>query len=190
MGVKKEFNKYKIIDDITIIYLEKRSGEIFECLIDTEDLERIKSLNVHWHAAWDEDIQDYYCKSCEYLGIFNGKPKYKIRYIHREIMKATKGTYVDHIEHKKHSKLDNRKRNLRVTKATNNSTNRKGANKNSGTGVRNVNYGGNNKSEYWVQFCKEGERYKWVFPLDHFKEACEFAEKKRQELYGKYSGKS
>jgi hypothetical protein len=30
----------------------------------------------------------------------------------------------------------------------------------------------------------------WEFPANQFKEACEFAEKKRQELFGEYAGAS
>ena len=67
---------------------------------------------------------------------------------------------------------------------------RKGANSNNKTGVRNVNlvnkYGG--KQVYLVQIMKNYRRYVWEFELDQFEEACEFAEKKRKELFGEYAG--
>lgn len=186
-GQFKPFNQYKICGDYTIIYLVKQDGRTFETYIDTEDLERIKALGVCWNAAWAKDIQDYYAKSCQYLGIFNGKPKYKIRYLHREIMNAPKGTTVDHKEHYEHSSLNNRKENLRLVERNNNSSNRSGANKNSSTGVRNVNYI-EKLDEYWVQLMKKGERFKWIFPGDQFQEAVKFAEEKRKELFGNYAG--
>lgn len=68
---------------------------------------------------------------------------------------------VDHI--KQEETLDNRSSNLRVVESAKNSSNRKGANKNSKTGVRNVNYI-ERLDEYWVQIMKNGERFRWVFP--------------------------
>lgn len=35
---------------------------------------------------------------------------------------------------------------------------------------------------------EKGERYKWIFPLDQFEEACQFAEIKRQEIFGEFAG--
>lgn len=124
---------------------------------------------------------------CEYLGYINGKPKYKNHYLHRWIMDAKENEYVDHIEPK--NTLDNRRLNLRVTTNSKNNQNRKGANSNSGTGHRNVNWG-HDRKVYYVQFCKGGEHYKWVFPLNQFEEACEFADKKREELFGEFAGHS
>jgi len=94
------------------------------------------------------------------------------------------------VDHKNQNKLDNRKENLRFIPQYNNLQNRKGANSNSSTGVRNVNlitrYGG--KQEYWVQICKNGERFKWEFGLHEFDKACLFAEEKRKELFGEFAG--
>jgi len=64
-------------------------------------------------------------------GHFNGKK----RFLHREIMGSPKGLRVDH---KNGDKLDCRKENLRVCTVAQNAMNRKGAQKNSKTGVRGV----------------------------------------------------
>lgn len=186
----KSFNKYKIVNDYVIIYFKrKKDGIELEGYIDLEDLPKFLEKDMPYSAVWMPNIQDYYAKATEYLGIIDGKPKYKIHHMHLDIMGDILGMKVDHIEHKLHSSLDNRRKNLRIVEGYKNSSNRKGANKNSKTGIRNVNYGSGQK-EYWVQFCKEGERFKWVFPLDQFKEACEFAEIKRKELFGEFSGNS
>lgn len=186
---KKGFNKHEIIDNYVIIYFKrKKDGIELEGYIDLEDLERIKSLNLSYCATWMPNIQGYYAKATEYIGMINGKPKYKIHHLHHDIMGNIKGKNIDHIITDNNGTLNNRKNNLRVSEKANNSSNRKGANKNSGTGYRNVNFGGRNHSEYWVQFCKDGKRFKWIFPLNQFKEACTFADKKRIEIFGEFAG--
>jgi hypothetical protein len=110
--------------------------------------------------------------------------------LHNLIMNIdlSKGVVVDH---KTHNTLDDREENLRIITNADNSANRKGANLNCKTGVRNVHlitkYKG--KQEYWVQIMKDGIRYKWEFPIDQFEEACKCAEDKRKELFGEFAGK-
>lgn len=187
MSKHSEFNEYKICGDYTILYIHMENQKDHEVLIDTEDLERVKELNVKWCAAWNKRSNVYYYRCSKYVGKSeNLKSGYKNYYLHRWIMNAKKNEYVDH---KDHNTKDNRKSNLRITNNSKNNMNRNGANKNNNTGVRNVSYM-KNDNVYWVQFMKEGERYKWVFSSDEFKEACEFAEKKRKELFGEFAGNS
>ena len=121
-----------------------------------------------------------------YDKVYNSNEKYKYKHweLHRFIMNAQKGQCVDHVDH---NTFDNRKSKLLISNDNLNLQNRKGANKNSGTGVRNVHlitkYGV--KQEYWVQIMKNGEKFKWEFGLNEFDEACEFARQKRIELFGK-----
>ena len=121
------------------------------------------------------------------MGMFDGKNKSKCILLHSMIMGVEKNTIIDH---KNHNPLDNRKKNLRIVEPSNNSANRKGANSNNKTGVRNVHlinrYGG--KQIYMVQIMRKGERFSWEFELNQFDEACKFAEEKRKELFGKYAG--
>jgi hypothetical protein len=188
MAKKTGFNKYKIIDDYVIIYFKRKKDDIeLEGYIDLKDLQKFINQEIPYSAVWHPNPANYYAKATEYIGTFNGKPKYKIHYMHHDIVGNHKGMKVDH---ENHNTLDNRRNNLRITESTNNSTHRKGANKNNKTtGVRNVCYI-ERDNKYVVQMMKEGERFKWDFPSDQFEEACEFAIKKREELYGEFSGES
>ena len=60
--------------------------------------------------------------------------------MHRVITDAPPKTHVDHIEHKLHTSLDNRKINLRVSTPSQNTRNKKGKNKNNQSGHRNVSW--------------------------------------------------
>lgn len=159
-----------------------RNGQKLETIIDTEDLQKLIDLDLCWHVQWFDFTQSYYVATTKQLG--NNKST-TIK-LHSIIMNAKPRQKIDH---KNHDTLDNRKENLRFITTSQNGTNRKGANKNSGTGHRNVNWGSKRK-EYLVQFCKNGERYKWVFPLNQFKEACEFADIKRIEIFGEFAGEN
>jgi hypothetical protein len=182
IGVRKGFNnKYKIVGDVTILYLENRKGEVYECYIDTEDLPKLIELDSPWHLEWAKKVQQYYCHTCLRYGE-KGNRKGKTLRLHK-FLTGAKGF----VDHKNHNTLDNKKQNLRPIENDNNSSNRKGANKNSSTGVRNVCYVERN-NEYWVQFCRKGIRFKWTFPMSQFKEACDFADIKRKEIFGEFAG--
>lgn len=118
----------------------------------------------------------------------NGKMKGTTIHLHRYVMgmeNEGEEFVVDHIH--PNETLDNRKRNLRVTTWAKNDSNRKGANKNSKTGVRNVTYI-KAANQYWVQIMKDYKRHIWKFQIDQFEQACEFAEIKRKELFQDHCG--
>lgn len=184
---KKEFNEYEIIDNYVIIYIVNKKGEKFETYIDLEDFNKVKALNNPIHASYRKNNDNYYAAIHKYLGIIDGKPKYKTLLLHRVVTDASGNDYIDHVE-QLHT-LDNRKFNLRKTTNDKNLQSRKGANKNSGTGVRNVNWI-EKQNEYWVQIMRKGERFKWIFPSTQFKEACDFADIKRKEIFGEFAGNS
>lgn len=183
----KGFNKYKIDGDTTIIYFENRMGKIImEGYIDTEDLMQLIKQNFCWSAGWDEHVQDYYAKATEYYYDKNGKRKGKSHRLHREVTNASKDEYVDHIEHKLHSTLDNRKSNLRITDNVQNNQNKNGKHKNNKSGFRNV----SKRDKWWVvQLQIKGKNTVLEkFPLDKLEEAGEYAEKMREKYYGEYKG--
>lgn len=180
---KKGFNKYKICEEYTIIYLEKRNGEIIETIIDTEDLEKLAKQDLSWNAAYDPKMGQYYAQSTEHLGMIDGKQKAKTKQLAREIMDAKEGEYVDH---KDHNILNNRKYNLRIAKGAENTKNRKGKNSNNKSGYRNVFW--NKKSNSWEVHLQVNGKDKRLGKFNDVHEAGKYAKIKRQEIYGEFAG--
>ena len=99
-------------------------------LVDDEDFERLNS--VRWYACWAPTSGSFYAQR----NVWNRETKKaKIVLMHRVIANPPKGFVVDH---ESHDTLDNRKSNIRTCSRSNNSSNRKGAQKNSFTGIRGV----------------------------------------------------
>ena len=173
-------NEYKIIDDYMIIYIKQRNENKFETLVDLDDINKIK--NKSWHVAWKKNINDFYAQYCKYLGIINGKPKYKTIFMHDIIMNPKKNQVVDHID--TNLSLDNRKRNLRITSTSKNSMNRRGKNKNNTSGYRNVCKIGNK----WVVQLQINDKNKRLGSFNNVDDAGKFAEEMRLKHYGKFAG--
>jgi hypothetical protein len=180
---KKGFNEYKIIGDITIIYFVARDGEVFEGLIDTEDLQKLIDLNFPWCARYDPDTDGYYANYSQYLGKENGNYKHKTYSIHRIISSAEKGVRIDH---KNHNGLDNRKENLRIASIQSNAMNRERANINNTSGYRNVCV---SNDEIIVQIQVNGKNKSWK-GFENLEKANEFAIKMREKYYGSFAGNS
>lgn len=182
----KSFNEYKIIDDYVIIYFKrKKDGIELEGYIDLEDLQKFVDKDMPYCATWMPNIKNYYAKASEYIKTTNGKSKCNIHHMHHDIMGNIKGMKVDHINH---NTLDNRKANLRVIEATNNSTNRNSRNKNNTSGYRNVFWStGDNK--WLVALQVEGkQRYFGRFDYEDVDKAGERAEEMRKKYYKEYAG--
>lgn len=109
-------NKYHIEGEVA--YLELTQGQV--TMIDVADLE--KALTRRWHVM-PNSMGGYYVYS---RGLIS---------LHRFLLDAPKGKYVDHINH---DTLDNRRSNLRIVSNQKNNTNREGAYVTSKTGIRGV----------------------------------------------------
>lgn len=177
--------KYIIKDKITEIYITNRKEEKFIIKIDTEDLERVLNKGESWYVAWFEKSKGYYAVMTEYLGMVNGKPKYKTILLNRFITNAKNKIQIDHMNH---DTLDNRKENLRMTSAEQNAKNRKGRNSNNASGYRNV----SKRGKWWVvQIQIDGVNTLLdKFPLDKLHEAGAFAKEMRNKYYGEFQGAS
>lgn len=124
-------NKYEIRGDVTAIFLKGKNGLDYETIIDTEDLEKIQSIDVNWYDHANRGNEKGYAKAVQ---ISNGT---RINLaLHRVIMSAPTGLFVDHINR---NTLDNRKSNLRIVTPAQNAQNY-GIRKDSSSKVRGVNW--------------------------------------------------
>jgi len=172
--------KLKMI--VTIFFVHRKDGNIFEVIIDTEDIQRLVDLNWHWHVSYKKNSQSWYVEASVYRG--NGQIN-KTYYLHKVLMDAVFGQVVDH---KNNNPLDNRKENLRVTENLKNTKNRKSKNSNNKSGHRNVSWNGNTWS---IQLQIDGVNTVLKrFKKNQLEEAGEYAEKMREEYYGIFAGKS
>lgn len=176
-------NNYKIIGNDTIIYLKTKTEVVYETVIDTEDLDRLLLFNTTWHARYSEFTNSHYVAACEYMGIINGKPKYKTRSLHIFIMSSNPENklMVDHIDR---NTLNNRKSNLRIINQSNNLQNRNGRNKNNKSGYRNVSF---YKGKYLVQLQVDNKN-KCLGTFDNVEDAAVFATQMRKIHYGEFEG--
>lgn len=116
---RRKTNEYKKIGDYSIIYLRSSQG-LQECLIDTEDIEKVKKYC--WYAHFSKSTNSYYADTT-----YKKNRKNITLRMHRIIANCPENLEVDH---RNHNTLDNRKENLRVCTHSENSQNLKGAAKN------------------------------------------------------------
>lgn len=171
-------NEYRIEGELTYITLKKRSGEVFETIIDTKNLPEVMNYDVSWHVQWDAYTKSYYCKATVFREIIDGKKKYTTLYLHSVIMKPPKGEVVDH---KNHNTLDNTEENLEISSKRKNDINRRGANPDTYTGVRNVTYDKKN-GKYIVQL-QINRKNKVFGRFTNLDEATKIAEEMRKKYY-------
>jgi hypothetical protein len=174
---RKTFNKYKILEDYAIIYLQNKNHETLECLVDTEDINKLIELNKHWHTIYDKVLEHYYVATNVGFYDNNGKYKQTTIYIHKFLLNYKgNGKYIDH---KNHDTLDNRNNNLIVVSQKLNSKNRLEANKNNVSGYRNVSFA---QGKWLVQLQIDGKN-KVLGKFKTPEEANDFAIEMREKYY-------
>lgn len=176
----KGFNDYEIRGNVTAIFLEKRTGEGFETLIDTEDLKRLIDLNYCWHLRWADHVLGYYAKTTLRLEGGIGKTLQ----LHDLIMNTTSGMKIDHINH---NRLDNRKINLRPIDNVSNLRHRCRPNRNNKSKYRNVSW--NSYINKWIVQLQVNNKNKVLGKFDDVDDAGRFAEEMRKKYYGEFCGK-
>lgn len=173
---------YKRYSNYSVIFFPHK-GKIFECYVDSEDLERILNYKYKWYVKKYRDENRYYVNATEYLGIKNGKPKSRTVFLHRFISKASDNEFIDHLDH---NTFNNRKSNLRFSDNLLNTKHRKGKNSNNTSGYRNVTW----MHGWWrVQLQIDGKNHIFKEKFDDVELAGEFAEKARKKYYKEYSGR-
>ncbi len=109
-------NDYEIRGPVTAIFLRKKSGEIVETTIDTEDFDLVNSSTDRaWVLCWNSGSKSFYVRVSDWVN-----SKYTSLYLHRVIMHAPKGATVDHVDH---ATLNNQKYNLRLASVSENNQN-------------------------------------------------------------------
>jgi len=127
-------NAYEIIGDLTLIRINRISGEPLVTTISTSDLQCVARFPNSWCAKWDEGTRSFYCQGKYRLP--SGERR-TVR-LHRWILEAPDNAEVDHIDH---NTLDNCRQNLRILTRQQNQQNLKGANKNNmSSGIRGVSW--------------------------------------------------
>lgn len=104
-------------------------GFVGEVLFSSVDFARVREH--YWTARWDAKANAYYVTSSGIRAKGNAAGL-----LHRWLLRvADSGVLVDH---KNHNTLDNRRPNLRRASPAQNQQNRRGANRNSRSGIRGV----------------------------------------------------
>lgn len=125
-------NDYEIRGDTTVIFIKRRNGDVYECLIDTDDLPKARRLSVSLALTKKRaDSQKMYVHFHKQLGF----KKHTKRAFHRYLLDAPDGLVVDHING---NPLDNRRENLRLLTNAENMQNLNGPHRDSQTGIRGV----------------------------------------------------
>ncbi|MDQ1146060.1 hypothetical protein QE429_002887 [Bacillus sp. SORGH_AS 510] len=164
----KMTNDYYIEEQVAHIFIKISNEETYTVtMIDEEDLEKVMQLGYTWHY-YQGNGEPYIVNT-----IVEEDGKRKRVYLHRIVNDCPEDKVVDHINH---DTLDNRKSNLRNVSISANQQNRKGANKNSLSGIRNVNWDKTHKD--WIVTC--GQKY--IMRTKDFEEAKLAAIRVRSEL--------
>lgn len=125
-------NDYEIRGDITAILINGK-GKTLETLIDTNDLDLVKSFDGRFYGRYNQKTDSFYVMGNSKMLNY----QYKRIQLHRFITNAPKGKMVDHINH---DTLDNRKSNLRLVNNSQNMQNRSGNQRNNTSGFRGVSF--------------------------------------------------
>jgi len=150
MGRKFLGNEYEVRGDITAIKLRRRDGTIIESIIDTADLEKVKSFNGSWYfGSRKTKSGTFYVQG--HMAAVMGKRKFVA--LHRYIMDCPSGLVVDHINH---DTMDNRRKNLRIVTSVQNGQNRLMA-KNNTSGYTGVCW--NKKAQKWRAYVRNGDDF-------------------------------
>lgn len=163
-------NGFDVRGDITVIYLRRRDGSMVETIVDTSQIQRLKEFGASWYPGPGPLI---YVRAKPPNGNRNST---KIL-LHRFLVSAPDGKFVDHINH---NTLDNRMSNLRIVDRAANGFNRRGAHPtNQSSGLRNITW--HKKSRKWqVTVTHRGQRrYALAANLD---DAIAIAKKFRREI--------
>ena len=147
-------------------------------IVDDDDFDW---LNGYKWQYLDSGRGNGYAVRALYLGKVNGKDKYGLKWMHREILKTPKSFETDHINR---NKLDNRKENLRKATRSQNkaNTNLTKANK---SGYKGVNW--SNKTKSWEAGIKINQKRIWLGYFKNKLKASLVYKKAANIYFGEYA---
>lgn len=116
-------NKHTIIEDLVIIYVYRRNGEVHEVLVDLADWHWLKEYSICITYSKSYDLRTYSAMTTD--------ADLRKWYLHRLITQPPEHLVVDHING---NRLDNRRANLCICTVAENNQNQK-AKANSARGV-------------------------------------------------------
>lgn len=138
-------NDYEIRGETTVIFIKRRNGDVYEVLIDTDDLPKLIEVGGSWcvdlpYKPKDLARKPYAIKNTAKDG--GGREYVKL---HRFLVNAPTDKVVDH---KDGNTLNNKKDNLRITDLYGNAQNIQEPSRNNKSGELNVYY--NNYDGIWI----------------------------------------
>ena len=161
-------NNITIKENIAIIDLyDKHDSKIAECIIDAEDIDKVKKLG--WHLAKSG-------RYTQYCG------NYKIGLIHRYLLDVMDPSVV--VDHINQNGLDNRKSNLRICSNQNNICNCK-IPKNNKSGCKGV-YWSKDKNKWTVQVTINNKT-KYIGRFDSYEDAVKARQEASKQYYGEFA---
>jgi hypothetical protein len=127
-------NEYEVRGDITAIFMTYKKA-VVEALVSTSDLPKLLSFDVRWKPSKKASGSGYEYDQFYAVATPKRNGKFEHHRLHRFIMDAPEGYDVDHRDG---DPLNNVRDNLRVTTRQGNMQNRRGANRNSKSGKKNI----------------------------------------------------
>lgn len=169
-------NDFLVNGDETVIFLQVKGGVRLETVIDTEDLPAVSKYPCTWRARWSNGSKTHYVGTG---GIRLQDGTRGTVLLHRIVTECPKNLEVDHLFH---DGLDNRKASLRATTCLENQFNRRGAHRDSKTGLRGVTYHAD-MNDYEARVNRDKKRY-YLGRYDTAEEAGRVAREFRISLGG------
>lgn len=170
-------NKYEVDGEITKIFISRRNGDLYEFLIDTEDLQMLLDSGGSWCVDLPYNHKDPARKPYAIRNAVRKEGGREFLKLHRVLMYAPKGLVVDHING---DTLDNRKQNLRITNLYGNAQNIQEPSRNNKSGELNVYF--NEYDKIWVASIMRNGVSTRAKRKD-FQEAVVVAREMREGLY-------
>ena len=163
-------NEYTLSEDGKTAYVKLTQGQI--AIIDAEDLERIGERR--WYAAWNPSRQSYTATSTTCTP---GKSNTTV-YMHRIIMNAKEGEFVDHING---DSLLDKKSNLRICTPAENARNLPKSSRNT-SGTKGL----TKRNGKWIASIRMDGKLKHIGSYDFYEDALTARKDYEQKCYGEF----